>query len=207
MGSWGIGTRSGILRPVSGAPPSSLPPVDPDEQEPSSDETSPDEPKVRLSYRERRQESDALAELARVLVDLTPSRLADVPLPDEVRKEIEVCRGFRKGPRIRQLRRISQMLRRLDVDEVREATDDAANKRRRRAERERIYEHWRERLCAEGDEALAELVEQHPSVDRQRLRQLLRQAGRDPESPKAKRARRDVLRVVREAFEADGQPG
>lgn len=203
----GIFVRSGILRAVSGAVSSSLPPVEPDEQEPSADEGSTDDQNVRPSYRERRQESDALAELARVLVDLTPSRLADVPLPTEVRTEIETCRGFRKGPRIRQLRRISQMLRRLDMEKVQEATADAAHKRRRRTERERIYEHWRERLISEGDEALAELVEQQPSIDRQRLRQLLRQAGRDPEGTKAKRARRDVLRVVREAFETDPPTG
>jgi len=169
----------------------------------SDDDDTSDEPKVRLSYRERRRESDALAELARKLVEMTPSQLDQVPLPLEVRAEIETCRGFRKGPRIRQLRRISQLVRRLDFDEVSRAATDAGHKQRGRAQRERVYETWRERLLSEGKEALTEFIDLHPMVDPQRLRQLLRQARRDPGSGKSKQALLSVLRLVREALESE----
>ena len=39
----------------------------------------------------------------------------------QVLAEVEQCRALRKNARMRQLRRVSQLLRRLDVDAVREA--------------------------------------------------------------------------------------
>lgn len=177
-----------------------------DDGEGAEEDGEPRRGRGRLSYRERREQSDALGRLARILVDdLTPSQLAEVQLPDEVRVEIEKCRDFRKGARVRQLRRIGQLLRRLDVDAVTEATADAGNKQRRRAQRERIYEHWRERLLEEGDDALAELLDEHPTLDRQRLRQLVRRAQRDPESDRAKQASRAVLRMVRDVLESTSE--
>ncbi|MEM9462544.1 MAG: ribosome biogenesis factor YjgA [Myxococcota bacterium] len=174
----------------------------------AGDETADARGRERATYRERKAESDALARLARALVELPPARLGDVPLPAELRAQVEICRGFRKGPRVRQLRRVSQLLRRLGgeaIEAVEAAALDAGHRQRQRAQRERIYEHWRQRLLTEGDRALAELVDAHPSLDAQRLRQWLRQAQRDPEGARGAQARRKVLRAIRAAMEG-GEP-
>ncbi|MCH9687038.1 MAG: DUF615 domain-containing protein [Deltaproteobacteria bacterium] len=156
----------------------------------------------RPTAREHRAESNALWELAKSLVEMKPPQLATVSLPAEVVSAVEACRGFRKNARIRELRRISTMLRRLDVDALTEEVRDAG-KQRRRSQREQVYEQWRERLVAEGDRALTEFVDQHPMADPQRLRQLLRQARRSPGSGKSKQALRSILRLVREALEVE----
>jgi ribosome-associated protein len=157
----------------------------------------------RQTYRERKAESNALAGLAKALVEMQPHQLAEVPLPDEVREAVLVGRGFTRGPRVRQLRRVAQLLRVHDVTAIGAAAHDAGHKQRRRATRERVYEQWRERLVAEGDGTLAEFVDQHPMADPQRLRQLLRQARREPGSGKSKQALLAVLRLVREACETE----
>ncbi len=175
------------------------PPAPPNEGAPDDgDETS-----GRPTYRERKAESVALAGLAKSLVEMKPSQLAEVPLSDDVREAVLVARGLSRGPRVRQLRRVSQLLRQDDVAQIVPAAKDATHKQRRRASRERIYEEWRERLVAGGDPALAEFIDGHPMVDPQRLRQLLRQARRDPGSGKSKQAMLAVLRLVREACETE----
>ena len=58
-------------------------------------------------------------------------------------------------------------------------------------------EHWRERLLAEGDAALAGLLEEHPSADRQRLRQLVRNANEEKLRNKPPRAFRELFRELR----------
>ncbi|MEM7152783.1 MAG: ribosome biogenesis factor YjgA [Myxococcota bacterium] len=166
-----------------------------------ADGESVSEGKTRLSYRERQQESEMLGGLARALVDMRPSQLAEVPLDPEVVEAVVACRDYRKSSRVRGLRRISQLLRQLDVDEVSRAIADAGHKQRGRAQRERGYERWRERLLTEGDPALTEFMDANPHADVQRMRQFLRQARRAPESGKGKQASRNVLRLVRDALE------
>ncbi len=158
----------------------------------------------RPSARQRRAEADALLRLAKTLVELRPAQLADVPLPTEVRAEVEICRPLRKGARVRQLRRVSQLLRRLELAPIVAAAEDDRHRQRPRAQRERRVEHWGRRLCEQGDPALAELLAEHPRADRQRLRQLMRQVRKAPEGPAAATARRGLLRALRSLLAGDG---
>lgn len=165
-----------------------------------------DEDDGRRSYKERKAESHELGRLAKRLVDSKPSVLADLALPDDVLASVAVARGFERGARVRELRRVVALLRSHGIVSLDAMERDAGRMRRQRTAREHTYEAWRERLMSEGDRALAELVAQHPAADAQRLRQLVRQARRDPGSDKTKQTLRTVLRLVRQACEADA-PG
>ena len=59
-------------------------------------------------------------------------------------------------------------------------------------------EHWRERLLAEGDVALAELLDEYPQADRQQLRTLVRNALAEKAKNKPPRAFREIYQVLRE---------
>jgi len=61
-------------------------------------------------------------------------------------------------------------------------------------------EAWRERLIAEGDAALDELLAQHPSADRQHLRQLARNARAERDRDRPVQAYRELFRALRELF-------
>src|SRR5690606_40270418 len=58
-------------------------------------------------------------------------------------------------------------------------------------------ERWRERLLAEGDAALAELLDAHPDADRQKLRQLVRSALDEQARNKPPRAFRELFKLLR----------
>jgi ribosome-associated protein len=60
-------------------------------------------------------------------------------------------------------------------------------------------EAMRERLLNdEGDSALGELIAQHPNVDRQHLRSLIRQARAERDSNKPPRAFRDIFQLLKD---------
>ena len=61
-------------------------------------------------------------------------------------------------------------------------------------------EAWRDRLLAEGDVALAELIEQYPDADRQGLRQLVRNTLEERKRNKPPRAYRELFREVRDVL-------
>ena len=59
-------------------------------------------------------------------------------------------------------------------------------------------ETWRARLLEDGDVALGELLTEHPTADRQHLRQLVRNAGEERLKNKPPHAFRELFHELRE---------
>jgi len=148
----------------------------------------------------RREALDVLA-LARQLVDLPPSRIAKLDLPDEVRDEIPNVRKITSHiARKRQLLYLAKLMRRHGEEAFATARASLANDREagaREAAATHHLEALRERLLSEGDVALSELIAVHPDLDRQRLRALIRQARSEREANKPLHAYRELFRILR----------
>lgn len=158
------------------------------------------------SRSQQRRDALAILELAGQLVDLPPNRLGQIELPDDVRAEIANVRRIRAhGARKRQLAFLAKMMRRHGEDAF-EAAHAALGENRevRRQENAALQrlETLRERLLEDGDEALAELIAEHPDVDRQHLRSLVRQARIERDANKPPRAYRELFRALRALDEA-----
>ncbi|MEX1361509.1 MAG: ribosome biogenesis factor YjgA [Nannocystaceae bacterium] len=207
---------SGAIEPETAEPETAEPdpaepdpakpdPAKPDPAKPDPGEPDPDDEDdgrtVRASSAERQAEAAALLGLAKSLVKMNLSKLAQVELPGEVREAVLVARGLGRSAQMRQIRRVSQLLRAYEVTELSDPARDPA--RKAKAELERKCEQWRERLVIGGDEVLTELVDAHPMIDSQRVRSLLRQSRRAPGSGKSSQALRNVLRLIREALQAE----
>ena len=149
----------------------------------------------------RREALDVLA-LAKQLVELPPSRIAKLDLPDEVSAEIANVRKITSHiARKRQLSYLAKLMRRQDEAAFAPARASLANDREagaREAAATHHLEALRERLLGEGDAALSELVAAHPDLDRQHLRALIRQARIERESNKPLHAYRELFRMLRE---------
>ncbi|HXD83618.1 MAG TPA: ribosome biogenesis factor YjgA, partial [Rudaea sp.] len=74
---------------------------------------------------------------------------------------------------------------------------DRDHTRRETASLHRI-EQWRDRLIGEGDTALDEFMQQFPSLDRQHLRQLTRNARAERDGQKPLHAFHELFRTLRE---------
>lgn len=156
----------------------------------------------------RREALDVLA-LAERLVELPDGQLAAVALPDDLRELVRDSRRITAQiARKRQLQFLAKAMRREEddvLDAIRGALDkDRDQSRRETAELHRL-EAWRERLLEDGDEALAELLDQYPAADRQLVRQLVRNARLEREKQRPPRAFRELFRVLRALVAEEGE--
>lgn len=160
------------------------------------------------SRSQQRREALEVLDLARQLSALTPQQLARLPVPEALLPHIAETRRITAHiAHKRQLQYLAKQMRREDdaaLEALRDALDvngDAA-----RVETARLHraEALRDRLLADGDAALTGLLAEHPHADRQRLRQLVRNALEERSKNKPPHAFRELFRELRELLAADG---
>ncbi len=149
----------------------------------------------------RREALEVLA-LGEKLVSLTEAQLAKLPVPESLLPHIRECKRITAHiAHKRQLAFLAKQMRRED-DEALEALRDALDENGETARREIAAMHrveaWRERLLDEGDAALAQLLDEYPTADRQQLRQLVRSTLEERKRNKPPRAFRELFRALRE---------
>ncbi|WP_395680791.1 ribosome biogenesis factor YjgA [Dokdonella sp.] len=157
------------------------------------------------SRSQQRRDALDILKLAETLAALSEAELARVPLDDELREEVRRTRAVSSHiARKRQNQFLAKQLRKLDEEAV-EAIRYALSVDREKAHRETAAMHrletWRERLLADGDDALAELIAQHPGADRQHLRTLVRNALAERKANKPPHAFRELFRELRELLD------
>ncbi len=148
----------------------------------------------------RREALEVLA-LGEKLVELTAAQLARLPIPAELLEHIEYSKRITShGARKRQLAFLAKQMRREDdatLDAIRDAMEANSETSKRAVALMHRIERWRERLLAEGDAALAELLDEYPDADRQALRTLVRNALAEKARNKPPRAYREIYQVLR----------
>ncbi len=153
------------------------------------------------SRSQKRREALDVLELAKALVELTPAQMSRVPVPESTIPHIEDTRRITSNiARKRQLAFLAKQMRKLDEAELqamRDALDEKSDASRAEAAALHRVEAWRTKLLDEGDAALAELLDLHPDADRQRLRQLVRNALDERKRNKPPRAFRELFRELR----------
>jgi ribosome-associated protein len=149
---------------------------------------------------QRREALEVLA-LGEKLVALTDAQLAKLPVPDSLLPHIRDCRRITAHiAHKRQLAFLAKQMRREDdetLEAIRDALDEHGETARREVAAMHRVEAWRERLIAEGDAALAALLDEYPSADRQHLRQLVRNAIDERNRNRPPRAFRELYRELR----------
>lgn len=155
----------------------------------------------RPSRSQRRREALATLDLATQLVALSPGRFARLNVPDDVREAIvEARRTTSHVAHKRQLAFVAKLLRRGDDDTLaalHAAIDETGGHPAHDMTTQRHLETLQQRLLDEGDAALDELAQQHPALDRQHLRSLIRQARREQAHNKPPHAVRKILQYLR----------
>jgi ribosome-associated protein len=170
------------------------------------DESEIDTDSDEVSRSQKRREALDVLKLAHALAELSEAQLARVPLSDELREEVLRTRAVTQQiARKRQIQFLAKQLRRREdeLEPIRAMLEHDRDHARRATALVHRVEAWRERLIAEGDDALTELLQHFPQSDRQHLRQLARQARVEREAAKPPHAQRELFRVLREMLEID----
>ncbi|MEO6366343.1 MAG: ribosome biogenesis factor YjgA [Luteimonas sp.] len=154
------------------------------------------------SRSEQRRGALEIFELGEKLVALSAAQLSKLPIPDDLLPHIEDTQRIpSKIARKRQLQFLAKQMRREDdetLDAIRDALDSGGEASRRETAQLHQVEAWRDRLLADGDTALAELLDTYPAADRQHLRQLARNAVEERNRNKPPHAHRELFRELRE---------
>jgi ribosome-associated protein len=151
------------------------------------------------SKSQRKRDAQALQQLGSSLLDLPASEWLALGLPDRLIAALTEARRIRAhGARKRQLQYIGKLMREVDPQPIQRHFERLRQKRREQARHQQQLEHWRDRLLEEGDSAIEACLEAHPRADRQRLRQLVRQARKERDHQQPPAASRALFRYLRE---------
>jgi ribosome-associated protein len=168
----------------------------------------------RPSKSELKRQMNELQKLGEQLVDEPRDRVKRVPMPDDVRDAILMCQTITNHEgRRRQLQFVGKKMRTLTEDEVAIIKRTIESwKGASKAETAALHalERRREKLLAD-DKALTQLLEEHPELDAQQLRTLIRNARREQAENKPPKAYREIFQILKDlakqpkAAAADGE--
>ena len=155
------------------------------------------------SRTQQRREALAVLTLAGQLVEMQPSRLSKLSLPDDVRREVDITRRMTAhGAKKRQMAYLAKIMRRFedsDFEAVRAELGENREKQRQENAAMHRLEAMRDRLIAEDEAALSELIAEFPQLDRQHLRSLVRQARIEKDIPnKPPKAYREIFQFLKD---------
>jgi ribosome-associated protein len=158
---------------------------------------------VRPSKSARKREFEALQALADQMTGLSDQELRRLGVAQPLREAIARVRSMRpSGARNRQLKHCVRYMDNGDLDGLRAYLVDRQSQRVAANQVFHAIEGWRDRLTDEGDAALAALFDAYPGLDRQRIRQLCRDAMRERVTGKPAGAGRRLFRHLNEALSA-----
>ncbi|AYC34247.1 ribosome-associated protein [Pseudomonas cavernae] len=150
-----------------------------------------------------KRELHALQDLGERLITLKPDLLAKLPLTDALRRALaEAPKHTANVARKRHIQFIGKLMREQDIEAILALIDQLDASTRQYNERFHALERWRDRLIAEGDEALERFVADYPETDRQHLRGLIRHAQHEAARNKPPAALRKIFKYIRELDEA-----
>ncbi|MDR3490710.1 MAG: ribosome biogenesis factor YjgA [Gammaproteobacteria bacterium] len=155
------------------------------------------------SKSQRKRDMLALQKIGEILVSLSPSQLARIPLESDLADAVNAARNIKshEGKR-RQLQYIGKLMRHLDPAPIEAAIEKIQLKNHLNKSRFHQVERWRDRLIAEGDTLLEEFLQQFPQTETQELRQLVRNAQKEHEANKHGGADTALFRFLRDVIES-----
>jgi len=147
----------------------------------------------------RKREMHGLQKMGETLLKLPASTLASLPLSDRLREALALAGALKPGEgRRRQLQFIGKLMRTEETGLIAAALAQSEASDRRFRQHFHRLEQLRDRLLDAGDLELDQLMRDHPELDAQRLRQLIRMSRRETEHNKAPAASRRLFKYLRE---------
>ncbi len=160
-----------------------------------------DEPEI-ISKSEIKRQMTALQKLGEKLLALSPKQLALVPMSEKLEEAIETAKriNHHEGKR-RQMQYIGKLMRSEDGEAIGAVIQQIEDGQKALARAFQQLETWRDRMITEGEDAIGEFANTYPDVDRQHLRQLIRNAQKESSQNKPPANARKLFKYLREVYE------
>ena len=157
---------------------------------------------VRPNKTRIKKEIAALFALGEEMSGLSPDQLNSLMLPEKILQAVREVSGMpHKGARKRLLKFIAGQLHLIDTAPIMEKMARIKNKSAHAVREHHLAEKWRDRLIAEGDDAVTEMLDDYPEADSQQIRQLIRNAQKEIATSKPPKSARMLYRYVKELLQ------
>jgi len=155
----------------------------------------------RPSKSQLKRDMTALQKLGEELVAEPRDRVKRVPMPEDVRDAILECQQIKDHEgRRRQMQYVGKKMRSLEEDEIaaiQRTLDSWRGLSKADTASMHALERRREKLLKD-DNALTELLAQHPDLDAQHLRTLIRNARKEQAENKPPKAYREIFQILKQ---------
>jgi len=163
----------------------------------------------RPSKSELKRQSNELQKLGEQLIDAPRDRVKRVEMPEDVKEAILVCQTITNHEgRRRQLQFVGKKMRTLDEEEVaviQRAIESWKGASKAETASLHALERRRDKLLAD-DNALTPLLEEHPELDVQQLRTLIRNARKEQAENKPPKAYREIFQILKDVSKKKAAP-
>jgi ribosome-associated protein len=163
----------------------------------------------RPSKSELKRQSNELQKLGEQLIDAPRDRVKRVEMPEDVKEAILTCQTITNHEgRRRQLQFVGKKMRTLDEEEVaviQRAIESWKGASKAETASLHALERRRDKLLAD-DNALTPLLEEHPELDVQQLRTLIRNARKEQAENKAPKAYREIFQILKDVSKKKAAP-
>jgi ribosome-associated protein len=159
------------------------------------------EPEVELvSKSQIKREMDALQKLGQALVALSEAQLATFTLDETLLEAIVLAQRIRNKHEAfrRQMQFIGKRMRHADAEAIELQLAHVRQESIQAKQQLQQLERLRAELLEQGDARLQSLMDDHPHLDRQALRQWIRQAEKEAKQSKPPTASRALFAYLRD---------
>ncbi len=152
-----------------------------------------------VSKTELKQEVLELKDFAGQLVKLSKSQRAKLTASDELQDAFKLADKISNKPDAlrRHLQFMAKLLRDEALDTLKLEYQKITSPGQENDAAMQKVETWREALLANGDDAINELLAVAPSLERQKLRQLVRQANKELAKEKPGKSHKELFQYVK----------
>lgn len=148
-----------------------------------------------------KKEMLALQELGRKIIALPKVQRAKLPLSSDMEDALILADKIKNKHEAskRHMQYIGKLLREENLEAIGQAMDTIANKHQQETQKFHQLEQLRDELIS-GKYDPEQLLAEHPTFERQKLRQLIRQAAKEVKAEKPAKSYRELFKYIRENF-------
>ncbi|MFQ3193615.1 MAG: ribosome-associated protein [Colwellia sp.] len=120
------------------------------------------------------------------LIDLSKHQRSKIPFTEEIKDALILADKIKNKHEAlrRHVRHLARMLSEADLEPIKHALDVMANKHQQETAKFIKLEKMRDDVIDQGNDFVEALLSEHESMERQKLRQLVRQASKEKKAEK-----------------------
>jgi len=151
------------------------------------------------SKTQRKRDVEALVDLAKRLIELDASKLANMNIPSSLLEAIEQGKTIQThAAKKRQFKFIAKMLYDIDTTAIRQLFEMRDQQSQKGVNAFHHIEALRDKLISGGKPALTTFLTSNPQADRQKVHQLIRRAIQEEKAGKPSKSARFLFRYLKD---------